>query len=402
MDQQACENRKSHPAEKVEQEVYNALRSVADSQEMLTQKITETFEQHRRELSRVASDTAPLIERLTELDQERKGYLRQNARGMLPDQELDTFLAELNEQRDALQESLESARNRDERLEDLDRQERRLLDIVSDGPSIPHNVLLSDGTDENSDGRHEVFSFYGLLVDDMWTVEERREIYKGLGLRIEVGPEGNIKVDGDLIPSKSVAPGTQVSMLWPPAAVTSRARFANPWPATSAKSSSVLVSSGAELCPFPEGLRRDHILAALQKIHGPTETLYAIDFYVANGGRFRGVLFWKHEPGEVFATGGFGHRERPPYSAQPAVQRQLTDHPSAPQALGWQHVGDGQNRQRYRQVEGRSLFAQVGRGQVHYDFLGRKLIATVGNSDPYPLPRLLHRRVRQPNYRKPR
>jgi hypothetical protein len=45
---------------------------------------------------------AALAGRLSELDEERKGYLRQNARRAISDAELDAMLAEVDEQRKAI------------------------------------------------------------------------------------------------------------------------------------------------------------------------------------------------------------------------------------------------------------------------------------------------------------
>ncbi|HEV2092564.1 MAG TPA: recombinase zinc beta ribbon domain-containing protein, partial [Rubrobacter sp.] len=71
---EVCENRKSHPAERVEDAVHHALRVMVDDLGMLTQKIRESFDAKRMELSRTVSDTAPLIERLADLDRRKEGY----------------------------------------------------------------------------------------------------------------------------------------------------------------------------------------------------------------------------------------------------------------------------------------------------------------------------------------
>ena len=57
---------------------------------------------------------------------------------------------------------------------------------------------------------------------------------------------------------------------------------------------------------------------------------------------------------------------------------------------------------RYRKVERRPLLPEVRRSQVHYYLLRGELVAAVGDGHPYPLPRLLHRRIRQTHDRETR
>lgn len=56
------------------------------------------------------------MERLRKLEEERRHYLRQNARGVLSDGELDVILAEVDEQRDELRKALREAQARQDAL----------------------------------------------------------------------------------------------------------------------------------------------------------------------------------------------------------------------------------------------------------------------------------------------
>jgi hypothetical protein len=71
----------------------------------------KAVEEHdrRRGLRGSPERRAELAKRLAELELERKGYLRQNARGVLSDTELDAMLAELDEGREQITAELRAA-----------------------------------------------------------------------------------------------------------------------------------------------------------------------------------------------------------------------------------------------------------------------------------------------------
>lgn len=255
----------SSPAERVESEVFDAVRGMVDDQEMLTRKIAERFVQKRREPSGPTSDTAlaELVERLASLVRRKEGYWQLAADGDMPKDIMRRKVEELDEERDALQTTLDHARHRDERLDELDRQEQRTLAAVN--ADVDHDRVWRY---ETPTGSHTVTSARRALTEAMRTPESRRRIYKGLGLRVEIDAGGRIGIDGDLIPppgganggpAERVANGTSSNTLWAPAAATSSARLAYAWPATSAKfppDSSCPVSSSdhgsARSTPLPD------------------------------------------------------------------------------------------------------------------------------------------------------
>lgn len=92
----ACTNRKSHPAEQLEYEATRLFERYADRGMLL-----ELYDEAVRKVEETgASDAlerrAVLVEKRSELEVERRGYLRQNARGVLPDDDLDAMLAEVD------------------------------------------------------------------------------------------------------------------------------------------------------------------------------------------------------------------------------------------------------------------------------------------------------------------
>src|SRR5215210_3853325 len=67
------------------------------------------------------------LERLSEVEQERRSYLRFAAKGHMTDEELDEALAELEETRVTAEEELVAIRGRKEILEELERDRDALL-----------------------------------------------------------------------------------------------------------------------------------------------------------------------------------------------------------------------------------------------------------------------------------
>ena len=96
-----CPNRKSHRAEVLEYYASNTFELYANAGMLL-----ELFDQALREEQRLTDPhdglerCAALRARLAELAQERKGYLRQDAKGVLRDGELDDLLGEIDAQRE--------------------------------------------------------------------------------------------------------------------------------------------------------------------------------------------------------------------------------------------------------------------------------------------------------------
>jgi hypothetical protein len=111
------------------------------------------------------------IERLTEVDQERRGYLRLAAKGRLADEELDEALAELEDARETAEKELSSVRARREVLENPER----------DRDALPESYA----------------SMTPAALDSL-SPEERHQVYKMLRITVEISPDGSLNVTGVL------------------------------------------------------------------------------------------------------------------------------------------------------------------------------------------------------------
>ncbi len=108
-----CANRRSHRAENVEYDAVWLFENHADGG-MLLDLYDEAVEERKR-LEGPNGDPgkrAALVERSNQLNLEREGYLRQNARGVLSDAGLDAMLAEVDGQRGAVAAELRAEENR--------------------------------------------------------------------------------------------------------------------------------------------------------------------------------------------------------------------------------------------------------------------------------------------------
>jgi site-specific DNA recombinase len=119
-----------------------------------------------------ARETKAWLERLAEVDQERRGYLRLAATGRMSEAELDAALAELEETRRTAKRELEAAGGRREEIDQLERDRDTLRD--SWAAAVPDNL-------------------------DRLTPEERNALYHRL--RLEMRPKGDsYEVTGPFCP----------------------------------------------------------------------------------------------------------------------------------------------------------------------------------------------------------
>ena len=114
-------------------------------------------------------EAAAWLERLAEVEQERRGYLRIAAKGHMTDDELDEALAELEETRTTAEDELAAIRGRKEILEELERDRDALLESYA---QMTPEAL------------------------DALTPEERRQVYGMLRLRAEVAADGTMVARG--------------------------------------------------------------------------------------------------------------------------------------------------------------------------------------------------------------
>jgi hypothetical protein len=170
--QKVCINGKHHRAAEAEAAVWDLVSGLLKDPERVRAGLDEMIE-HERTGMRGDPDqvAASWLERLAEVEQERRGYLRFAARGHMSDDELDEALAELEETRTTAEEELAAIRGRKEILEELERDRDALLESYAEMTPEALDVL---------------------------TPEERKRVYGMLRLRVEVAADGTMVARGIL------------------------------------------------------------------------------------------------------------------------------------------------------------------------------------------------------------
>jgi site-specific DNA recombinase len=167
---EACAHRKCHRADEVEPRVWNLISGLLKDPERLKAGLQEMIEQERAGLRGDPNQEAKAwLDKLAEVDQERRGYLRLAAKGHISDEELGGLLIELDGTREAAETELEALRARREVLEKLERDKEALLESYSSMTPAALNGL---------------------------DPEERHHVYKMLRLTVEVSPDGSLDVSG--------------------------------------------------------------------------------------------------------------------------------------------------------------------------------------------------------------
>jgi site-specific DNA recombinase len=170
--QKVCINGKHHRAAEAEAAVWNLVSGLLKDPERLRAGLDEMIEQERAGMrGDPDQEAASWLDKLSEVDQERRGYLRFAAKGHMTDEELDEALAELEETRVTAEEELATIRGRKEILEKLEQDRDALLESYAQ--------MTPEGL-------------------DALTPEQRRQVYGMLQLRIEVAADGTMEAQGIL------------------------------------------------------------------------------------------------------------------------------------------------------------------------------------------------------------
>src|SRR5215208_5513235 len=167
-----CVHRKCHRADEVEPRVWNLISSLLKDPRRLEAGLEEMIEQERVGLRGDPEQEAKTwLEKLSEVDQERRGYLRLAAKGVLTDAELDETLAELKETRETAERELRAISACRQILEKLERDKEALL---------------------------EYYARMSPEALDALTPDERHQVYKMLRLTVEASADGSLDVTGVL------------------------------------------------------------------------------------------------------------------------------------------------------------------------------------------------------------
>jgi len=175
---QTCNNTKSYRAEPLERRVRHEIWDVLEDRDRLVQEIKTTLAQQREDLQRASTaDVRLLVKRLDGIESSWVKFQKAYDADAISVADLKARRAELEQERERLESALEAAREADQRLEDLDYREERLLGLV-DGIEL-----------QGEDGLHRVW-----YVGRALKPQGRREICRELGLRVTVGPEDYLEI----------------------------------------------------------------------------------------------------------------------------------------------------------------------------------------------------------------
>jgi hypothetical protein len=170
--QKVCINGKHHRAAEAEAAVWDLISTLLKHPERLRAGLDEMIEQERAGMrGDPDQEAASWLEKLSEVEQERRGYLRLAAKGHMTDEELDEALAELDDTRATAEQELAALRGRKEALEELERDRDALLESYA--RMTPETL-------------------------DSLTPEKRRQVYGMLRLKVEVDADGRMEARGIL------------------------------------------------------------------------------------------------------------------------------------------------------------------------------------------------------------
>jgi uncharacterized protein (DUF3084 family) len=149
-------------ADTMERRVWEFVSDLLTDSERLRADLDAMIEEERKGMRGDPDQEAKMwLEKLTQVDQERRSYQRLAAKGHMTDEELDEELAELAETRKIAERELEALRGRRERIEEMERDRDALLDN------------------------------YARMAP-----EERHQVYRILRLRAAVMVDGTLEISG--------------------------------------------------------------------------------------------------------------------------------------------------------------------------------------------------------------
>jgi site-specific DNA recombinase len=167
-DRRACAESKHIPAAELETQVWNEVSGLMKSPDQLTADLERMIELERQDNRGDPDREAKVwLDKLTEVDQERRGCLRLAAKGRMSDEDLDEALAELEETRKTAQREIEFLKHRRERIEQLERDKEALLDYYEG--VVPEAL-------------------------DSLVPEERHRFYKLVRLQVIVRPDQGLEI----------------------------------------------------------------------------------------------------------------------------------------------------------------------------------------------------------------
>jgi site-specific DNA recombinase len=177
-----CENSRHASATKMEGQVWDFVRGALLDPAELCSDLDRAIELERDgRRGDPEAEARRWLDKLSEVDEERRGFLRLAAKGRIADDELDEELAQLDETRKVAEQELEALRRHSERVESMERDREAVLEQYA--------ALAPEALDALSpEQRHRLYKMLRLKV----------LVAKGGDLEIELAgaPLGGLDADG--------------------------------------------------------------------------------------------------------------------------------------------------------------------------------------------------------------
>jgi hypothetical protein len=169
-----CSNYRHYRAQELEEQVWQEVRALLHEPERLRAGMDTVIEMRRSALRGDPEREAKAwLDKLAEVDQERRGYLRLAAKGRITDAELDDAFAELEEIRQTAEQELAAIGGRRDEIEELEHARDALLES--------YEALALEELDDLSPEEHHGF-------------------YRTLRMIVYVHPEGGVELRGEFLP----------------------------------------------------------------------------------------------------------------------------------------------------------------------------------------------------------
>ncbi|MDQ3910374.1 MAG: recombinase family protein [Actinomycetota bacterium] len=166
---EACENTRHASATKLEALVWDFVRGALLDPAELCSDLDRAIELERDGRRGDPEEEAKhWLDKLSEVDEERRGFLRLAAKGRMTDDELDEELAQLDNTRKVAEHELEALRWHKERVEAMERDREAVL---------KHYAALAPG------------------ALDRLSPEQRHRLYKMLRLKVLVAKSGDLEIE---------------------------------------------------------------------------------------------------------------------------------------------------------------------------------------------------------------
>jgi site-specific DNA recombinase len=187
-------------AQAVEETVWDFVAGLLSDPAAIVAGLDRAIEQERQRLRLdPAREEMALLDRRAVLEEERRGYLRQNARGVISDAELDEMLAGLEEQRGEIERAIQDLRGRGERLRRLEAVRAGFAgDLVQQafGDQIKSDKGAQAALDALMAGQQEHALARQKTLLERYTPEQRHARYRELELKVIARGKDELEITG--------------------------------------------------------------------------------------------------------------------------------------------------------------------------------------------------------------